>query len=277
MYLLMIWGVLWLFSRPLAFFHVSLSNRQLLISAAAVIVVLVIVFVWWVVRDESAETAPPNVSPNPDMHQPGPKRDSFVEYLAKLRQSPGDVPISLLAAGFVVFFLALVLCVLSLRGVAYLWNPEWSNLFTSTYVIGGALTGAVLYVVSMLLTLATSWLEDAESSNRVVGFVVVSVILSAMYLSMAAYYSYSLYPRLPRGFGGGSPEPVVVWLASDAQSGASQSGTCSREAETVVRCDGLSLFFLDTDNVVLVSSTDRSRPGILLRRDQVRAIGWSMH
>jgi hypothetical protein len=273
MYVLLFWGVLRLLTYPLGYFDIPFSDRDLLKGAAALIVPLIGVILWMIRRSEDETRSGPTAAA--DVAAQVEQNDPATNLMMMLSRSPRDVHVDLLAKGVFVILLGLVLLALSVKVVVWLWNPAWSDLFTYSHAIWAATIVGVLYLASMLLLIALEWLADADGSKRVLGFVTVSVILSAAYVSLAAYYSYRIYPWLPRGLGGGRADAVVVQVATDASLGLPTSSECVAAGATVVRCQGLLLFLVDDEKVVLVTRPGRSMEGVLLSRDVVHTIAWS--
>ena len=271
-YVLALWGALWLFARPFGYFDISFTNRDLLKGAAVLLVPMIGLFVWAVVRSNDEAKPEPTAAAGT---QGGARTDPVRGYLRKFLESPREVPIHVLAMGVVSLPLALVLYALIVKVVLYLWEPGWSDLFTYWYAIGGAVIVGLLYLTMAVLFIALGWMKDADGSKRILGFVAVAVILSTAYVSLAAYYSYRIYPWLPRGFGGGRADGVVVWVSSDSALGLPKSSACVPAGANAVRCQGLSLLLADSDKVLLVTRPGGSMEGVLLSRDDVHVIAWS--
>lgn len=116
------WGVLWVLSRPLGYFQISLSNRDLLIGAGPLVLVLIALAVWLEARDTTGTTPRADAS-SPDTQKSEADEKPTPPIIVMWRRWGRFVKVAAVAAGFLVFVLALTMSALAARLVAYLWNP----------------------------------------------------------------------------------------------------------------------------------------------------------
>jgi hypothetical protein len=111
----------------------------------------------------------------------------------------------------------------------------------------------------------------------VLGIVVIIIVTVSMYALFVTLYSQWLFPVVPRGLGGGSPEMVIIIAAHEdvpVLIVPSTRAKCAPVGEKVVRCDGLYLFHSDEHSVILVDGARPPAAGVLVSRERLRSISW---
>jgi len=124
---------------------------------------------------------------------------------------------------------------------------------------------------------AYRWITQINTRIRRQGFVLLITLLILAYLFLVSAYSYTVYPNVPRGLGGGKLEEVTVWLSTDNFPEDAIKGSaykCVTVGEKFVRCDHLYLLGLNDKQLILLEQMVGPTSGWLVPRGNVHAISW---
>jgi hypothetical protein len=96
-------------------------------------------------------------------------------------------------------------------------------------------------------------------------------------VALISFYSYSVYPILPQGFGGGKPARVVLWFGNDdfpPDLKQRMPRAVFASDEKVTRGENLYLLYESSEAFILADSDHPPAAGLSIARDKVKAISW---
>jgi hypothetical protein len=124
----------------------------------------------------------------------------------------GD-PIPWFILPFLPFVLVGVLYII--KALFYIWDPSLSPILAHRFVIVFGLICALIYAVFMVLVACSEWMASMDRRTRLRGYLTIGSLATAVLLGSVGTYSYTIYPRIPREFGGGRPERIIIWVGTE--------------------------------------------------------------
>ena len=279
MQILLAWAIVWPFAWSTSrIFGIDIDNRVKLCCAIALYLIVHII-VWRKARDKSG---------NKESYLD--RANKMYEWLVKVEpmrtvmravmltiQSPKDITGRGVIITIATIILSFNLIPYSIKGVLYLWDPSWSQLLPTSYILGLGNMGALLCFLTFMLLVIMQWLDNDDHRVRRMGFFGAITVVLVLYLVSVGIYSYILYPRLPQGLGGGKPTQVVLWIGKDDLPPDVRerlpAGLFSEQG-SVTRIEYIYLFSQDEKRIILVDESIGPALGLLVLQDKIKAISW---
>jgi hypothetical protein len=183
--------------------------------------------------------------------------------------------LGLVFLGAPVYSVAMLYCV---KGFLYLWSPDWSPAYLSHYyILTSGVTGGLVLGIYFAFVTFSEWLAGTNRRRRLIAFVVIISMVVMVLLASISFYSYSVYPILPQGLGGGKPARVVVWFSHDDLP-ADLQRRLSRASfggdDKVARGENLYLLYESADGLILSDGDQPPATGLRIAHDKVKALSW---
>jgi hypothetical protein len=165
-----------------------------------------------------------------------------------------------------------------IKGLMYIWEPSLSSLLSHHFILIFGLCCALIYIIFMVGVISLDWIINSlDKGKRLKGYIIVLGLVLGSFLSSVLVYSYSLYPRMPRGLGGGKPERIVIWIAKEDLPADLQKRIVKASFVAdgeIIRCENIYLIYDDSATLIIADSDSSPASGALLPRDKVKAISW---
>jgi len=171
----------------------------------------------------------------------------------------------------------LIIALYSVKALAYIWDPTLSPLLTHRFILILDTTCALILPTILMLRTCRKWMTSTDRTKKLKGYGTIGSLFTVALISSMVAYSNSLYPRIPRGLGGGRPEKLVIWIAKedfpeDLQQRISKAKFISRG--DTIRCENIYLIYDDSATLIIVDGNSAPASGAILPRDKVKAISW---
>jgi hypothetical protein len=174
--------------------------------------------------------------------------------------------------GLPVYFVGLMYAV---KALVYIWDPATASFLKHQYILFVGILSGLIYSISIAFILS-EWLKAEDRRVRLKGLIVTICVMFIVYIASVGYYSYSLYPQLPNGLGGGQPTPIILWIDKEDFPVDLQkrfpNATFSSD-DKITKCEKLYLLYSNSDTLILTDGSNQA-PGVLLKRDDIKAIAW---
>jgi hypothetical protein len=181
----------------------------------------------------------------------------------------------------IISFMGLAYMLLAVHSVQwYLDQLDVDVAFLTKYqddlysIVVGAWLGTLAFII-----LVSTWhlMRSGNQRLRLLITFVNILMVSSSFATVVWGYSVHLYPQIPPAFGGGRSDLAMVWIAKDDLP-ADVRGQLRRARcvtiGTVVRCQGVYLFYIGPDIVILADHSKDARNAILIPRAKIKAVSW---
>ncbi|MCZ6465948.1 MAG: hypothetical protein O6829_01580, partial [Alphaproteobacteria bacterium] len=280
------WGMTWIFSTVV---DADISNRQILYGAIGLIVVSGLVVgightllwlfpnqqgrFWSELRDfldfdERVKRKRPT---------PAPKRNNAATADSKRSDGESNSWWELLLISFIGMALVSGVLLYSVKGVLYIWDPDLSAILSHQRILLLGVASGLGYGSFMTGAACAEWASSESRSTRSRSFLVLASAVLILFIGSVSFYSYTIYPALPQGLGGGKPIPIDLWLNSEdfPDDLRKRLAKCSPDASgrrTV--CRDVRLVHADSEYLIL---SEKDRPPSLtfiFPKDHIQVISF---
>ena len=192
---------------------------------------------------------------------------------AKRREGKAIKLVSFMIASIIIS----IITVFMVKLILSLWDPAIVEDFNTLQIIEWGSIVGLSYSILIIFTKVIFWVNCPNRSIRRFGLVFAVVLGAVIYLAGATYYSYTLYPNLPKAIGGGKPEEIIIWVSQDVLS--ESRDLLSIEPDSLhdgelIKISELYLLLKTKENYILTNNPTPPATGWMISKDKIHAVSW---
>lgn len=166
----------------------------------------------------------------------------------------------------------------AIKGVLYLWEPPLARILPAGTIVWAGIGFGFVYGLMMS---SIAWMQFFECDSRRMKNIGLAIAMGSLLLAggfFVTLYSTKIYPVLSQVWGGGRPEPVIVWIDQEGLPPIEEMRRRLPEADvtpegTVVRVEA-KLALRAGKEMILLNGSGATAQGVALPMESLKMVAW---